>query len=70
MIAEEPTMATSSGGSPARIAGTTKKTSSANVTASPARAAMPRHRPKAATTRANTAPSTHSPVLRWWSTIA
>ncbi len=68
-IAADPTIATSSGGSPVRIAGTTKNRSSTKVTARPNNALSPRNRPNTTTVTANTIASTHSPPRRWWSTI-
>ena len=47
MIAEAPTMATSSGDEPLRIAGMTNVNSTAKLMPSPAREAAPRKRPKA-----------------------
>ena len=69
MIAAEPTMATSSGGRPARIAGTMNSSSTANVTANPARAVSPTHRPNAITAIANPMTSIHSWKPRCWSRI-
>lgn len=65
----DPTIATSTGDSPARIAGITKNSSTAKVTPSPASAVTPRHLPKATSASRKAAPTTHRPTVRWWSTM-
>ena len=60
----------SSGGSPPRIAGTTKSTSTTKVTPSPTSAVTPRSRPNATRATTKASASIHSCEPRWWSTTA
>src|ERR1700754_2445572 len=69
MIRAEPVTAIASGGPPARIAGSTKPSRIAKLTASPASEARPRHRPNATIAAANATTSQISGEPRWWSAI-
>ena len=65
MMAADPTTATATGFLPARMAGSTNRTSTPKLTASPARAKMPRHRPKTTIARAKKTASARSGPRRW-----
>ena len=68
MITPAPTTATASGLRPSRIAGSTNSSSTPKLTASAARAASPRQRPRTSTAAANSAASQASDPPRWKST--
>ncbi len=65
MMADEPTMATNRGGSPARIAGITNSSSTAKLTPSPTSALKPRQRPNATMTSAARPSMSRSGWPRW-----
>ena len=68
MITPAPTTATSSGFSPAMIAGSTNSTSTTKLMPSATSALKPCHRPSTSTTIANSPASSASGISRWKST--